>query len=303
MKNIARLALLFTVSFAGIFVLTVLVRFLHIRIDVIRALPPQDSYIGEELLAAARWALPTSLYSSLLFNLSYTVRRRIFAPAAMLCLFLFGSAACVGVITGVEGFSQLATPRIPAMTLGNPGMILTQGANTIVLIQDPGEPWGSRVVSLPGRPLLYQEFPRGLDNKPISLPPVPFRTGTAWAFRSLIVDFSLAGRQMLGRFASPGTGSLLIYSCALVFFLVSLRFVLALSNWPLANLFLGALLFRGVLALEIFLNTQEVQDILESFLGELIPPPYISPLVFVFLGFLVCLYSFLSYLARRKGFA
>jgi hypothetical protein len=303
MKNVARLALFFTVSFAGIFVLTALVRFLHIRIDVIRLLPPQDSYAGEELLAAARWALPTSLYISLLFSLSYTVRRRIFAPAAMLCLFLLGSAACIGVIAGAEGFSRLASPRIPARALGNPGLILTQGGNTIVLIQDPAEPWGSRVASLPGQPLLYQEVPRGVDNKPISLPPIPFRTGMAWELHSFIIDFSLASRQMLERFAAPGAGllSLLIYSCALVFFLVSLRFVLALSNWPLANLFLGALLFRGILAMEIFLNTREVQDILGSLLGELIPLPYISPLIFMFLGFLVCLYTFLSYLARRKG--
>jgi hypothetical protein len=304
MKNVARLVLFFTTSFIAVFVLAAALRFLHIRIDEIRSLPPLDGRVGEELLSAIRWALPTSLYISLLFSLSYTVRRRIFAPAAMLCLFILGSAACVGVTIGAEGFSRLATHRAPAGSLGNPGLILTQADNAIVLIRDPSEIWGSRVVSIPGQPLIYQEIPRGVDDRPISLPPIPFRTGTAWVLRSFIIDFSLASRQLADRFVQvPPQGgplSFAIYACALVFFLVSLRVVLGLSNWPLANLFLGALVFRGILTTETFLNTREVQDILNSFVGDLIPPGYTSPLIFVFFGFLVCLYTFLSYLARRK---
>jgi hypothetical protein len=302
MKNVARLVLFFTSSFIAVFVLASGIRFLHLRIDEIRSLPPLDGRLGEELLSAIRWALPTSLYISLLFSLSYTVRRRIFAPAAMLCLLILGSAACLGVSIGAEGFSRLSARPAPAGSLGNPGLILTQADNAIVLIQDPSELWGSRVASIPGQPLIYQEVPRGVDGRPISLPPIPFRTGTAWVLRSFVIDFSLASRQLTGRFTAPqgGLPSFLIYVCALVFFLVSLRVVLGLSNWPLANLFLGALIFRGILTMETFINTREVQDILDSFLGDLIPPGYASPLIFVAFGFLICLYTFLNYLARKK---
>jgi hypothetical protein len=305
MKNVARLALFFTVSFAATFVLVVLVRFLHIRIDVIRSIPPQNGHLGEELLAAFRWALPATLYFSLLFSLSYTVRRRIFAPAAMLCLFIMGSAACLGLTLGAEGLSRLAKYFVPPQSLGNPGLILTQADNAIVLIQDPGDPWGSRVVSIPGRPLLYQELPRGPDNKPITLPPVPFRTDTIWSLKSFILDFSLVSRELIKRFPlNAPMGDFFpfpVYICALVFLLVSLRFALGLSNWPLANLFLGALVFRGILALEVFLGAPETEEILNSLVGDLVPPLYTAPLVFVFLGFLVCLYTFLSFLARRKA--
>jgi hypothetical protein len=311
MKNIARLVLFFTVSLAGTFIFAALIRFLHLQIDIIRVLPPQSSRIGDELRAAAYWALPLSLYGSLLLSLSYTVRRRIFAPAAMLCLFILASAACLGITVGAKGFPRLSSSQIPsgitpaglipAGSLGRAGLILTQADNAMVLIRDPAEIWGSRVVSIPGQPLLYQDVPRGPDNRPISLPPIPFRTSTAWVLQSLDIDLSLASRQLNGRFDSPGgLIPFMVYLCALVFFLVSLRFVLNLSKWPLANLFLGALMFRGILSMETFLVSPEPQEILDSLLGDLIPPLYTVPLIFVFLGFLVCLYTFLSYLARRK---
>ncbi|MDR0642963.1 MAG: hypothetical protein LBG07_10945 [Treponema sp.] len=303
MKNIAKLALFFTISFAALFILAACVRFLHIRIDIIRSMPPRDGRLGEELLAAFRWALPAALYFSLLLSLSYTVRRRIFAPAAMLCLFILGSAVCFGITVGAESLSRFAEYLAPSKSLGNPGLILTQADNAIVLIQDPKDTWGPRVVSIPGRPLLYQELPRGPDGKPISLPPISFRTDTAWILQSFVIDFSLAGGELVKRIGSPD-GSLLsfaVYTCTLVFLLVSLRFALALSHWPLANLFLGILVFRGILSMEVFLDTPETEGILNNLLGELIPPHYAVPLVFVFLGSLICLYTFLSFLARRKG--
>ncbi|MDR1972532.1 MAG: hypothetical protein LBQ46_11500 [Treponema sp.] len=302
MKNVARLALFFTVSFAAVFVFTVLVRFLHLRIELIRQLPPREGPIGEELSAAIRWALPVSLYVSLLFSLSYTVRRRIFAPAAMVCLFILGSAFSLALMTGVEGFSRLVNYTAAPPSLGNPGLILTQADNAIVLIRDPSDPWSPRVVSIPGQPLLYQMRPQGPGNRPISLPPISFRAGGAWVLQSLGIDFSLAGAQLFDRFVRSGAGFLpfMVYTCSLVFLLVSLRFILGLSNWPLANLFLGALVFRGILTMETFLNSREIQEILEGFVGDLIPPLYTIPLVLVFFGFLISLYTFLSYLARRK---
>ncbi|MDR0732073.1 MAG: hypothetical protein LBF63_10430 [Treponema sp.] len=300
MKNIARLVLFFTISLAGIFILAATVHFLRIRIDTIRVLPAQDSRIETELLSAARWALPLSLYGSLLLSLSYTVRRRIFAPAAMFSLFILVSAAGLGIVLGMESFHRLSSYSISARPLGKAGLILTQADNAIVLIQDPSDIWGARVVSIPGQALRYQAVPRGLDNLPISLPPIPFRANTAWVLESFDIDLSIVSRLLFDRFSSAGIIPFTVYIAALGFLLISLRFVLGLSKWPLANLFLGALIFRGILSMETFLIAPETQEILNSFLGDLIPPLYTAPLIFVFLGFLVYLYTFLHYLARRK---
>jgi hypothetical protein len=295
MKNIARLALFFTVSLAGVFFLSALVRFLQLQIDVIRILPPRNSQIEGGLLTAAYWALPLSLYVSLLLSLSYTVRRRISAPVAMLVLFVLVSAASLGIFLGIEAFPRLSSSAVPARPLGNPGLILTRADNALVLIQ-PSEIWSPQVVSIPGQPLRYQELPRGSDD----LPPVPFRTNNSRVLQSLDIDLSLVNWQLIGRF-DAGILSFMVYLCALSFSLISLRFVLDLSRWPLANLFLGALMFRGILSLETFLVSPEPLEILNDFLGDLIPPLYMVPLVFVSLGFLLCLYTFLSYLARKKG--
>jgi hypothetical protein len=98
---------------------------------------------------------------------------------------------------------------------------------------------------------------------------------------------------------SQGMKSFLIYEGALIFLLTSLRFVLDLSNWPLANLFLGALAFRGILTLEKFLNGGDVQKLLSSFLGDRIPVSYITPMVFCVFAALICLYTGLNWLTRK----
>ncbi|MDR3145412.1 MAG: hypothetical protein LBU21_03975, partial [Treponema sp.] len=90
------------------------------------------------------------------------------------------------------------------------------------------------------------------------------------------------------------------YAAALLFLLVSLRGILELSAWPLANLLLGALVFRAVLALETFLDSGEILSFIAPFLGPWISPAFLSPLVFSGLGLLIMLYSALASLARER---
>jgi hypothetical protein len=78
-----------------------------------------------------------------------------------------------------------------------------------------------------------------------------------------------------------------------------MRFLFGLSSWPLANLFLGAIAFRGVLSLEIFLITPETEAIIRSFLSNRVQDFLIPPLVFLGLSALILLYTFLAFLARR----
>ena len=96
-------------------------------------------------------------------------------------------------------------------------------------------------------------------------------------------------------------GSFLIYAGALILLLGSLGCVLNMSAWPLANLFLGCLAFRGILALEILLNSPEMQELFESFLENRLPLSLTVPLIFCAAGVLVYLYSILVYLAKRRG--
>ena len=92
----------------------------------------------------------------------------------------------------------------------------------------------------------------------------------------------------------------LIYVLSLVFLLASFRFVMNLSVWPLANLFAGALIFRGVLALETFVNSAETGALLAPFLGNRIAPENMAPLAFCAFAVLICLYTALVFVAKRR---
>jgi hypothetical protein len=297
-KNFARLVMFFSLSFAALFFFASIVRYFQIRIEAVRRFPPNPDQPLEDLFFAIRWALPATIYTSLLFGLSYSVKHRIPAPLSMFCLLILASALGFAALAASDRLVRFPGPASLGKSLGGPGLLLRQGDNAMVLLGDPGGDGGPRVVSIPGSPLNFQRFP-GPGNSVLNLPSIPFRTGTAWFLQSLIIDFSLAGRQMADRFVE-GPLFFLIYAAALIFLLSSLRFILDIGNWPLANLFLGALVFRGVLSLEIFLNSREIHDFLAGFIGDRIPPSLISPLAFCFLGFLVCLYSGLSFLAARK---
>jgi hypothetical protein len=308
-KNIARLVLFFSLCFAALFLFSAALRYLHLWMGGVRLLPSQPQMALPEFIAAVRWALPVTVYFSLLFGLSYAARlsagflgageRRLSAPPAMLCLFVLSLALSGGVSLGLERLGIMIPAPGPSRPLGGPGLLLTQGDAAIILLRGPAENRGPRVVSMPGRPFIYQEQPLGPNNTLLSLPPVPFRDETPWFLRSLAIDFSLTGRQFEARLRG-GLLPFLMYAGALIFLLVSLEFVLKLSNWPLANLFLGCLAFRGVLAAETFLNSPEIQDLFAVFLENRLPLSYTVPLIFCAFGVLINLYTFLVFLARRR---
>jgi hypothetical protein len=310
-KNLARLALFFSLSFAVLLLFAAALRFLHIRIDGTRLLPRQPRMMLYDFIAAARWALPLAVYGSLLSGLSYAARlntgllgrrRRLSAPPVMMCLGLLVLVFTGGISLGLERLGTMAPARDMAKPLGEAGLLLTQGDTAIVLLREPGETLGPRTAAVPGRPLLYQEQPWGPNNTIIGLPPVPFRSENPWFLQSAAIDLSLTGRNFESRLRE-GVLPFFAYTGALVFLLVSLGFILKLSNWPLANFFLGCLAFRGILALETFLNASEIQDLFASFLGDRFPLPlsWTVPLIFCFFGVLVNLYTFLVFLAKRQN--
>jgi hypothetical protein len=299
-KNIARLALFFSCFFIIIFVLSTLTRYLHIRIEAVRLLPLQSETALPQLIAAARWAAPFTLYFTLLFALSFSARNRITAPVSIFFLVILAGGFTIAVLTGMERGGFLPAARDTGKPLGGPGLVLSQQDTVVVLIKGPAETRGPRIVSIPGRPLIYQEEPVGPNNTVLALPPIPFRDDAPWFLRSASIDFSLAGERF-GNFFKQGIVPFLVYFLPLALLLTSLFFIFRISSWPLANLFLGFLAFRGILAAETFVNSPEIQDMFGSFFGTRVPLPLVVPLLFAALAVLVNLYSFLVFLARKRG--
>jgi hypothetical protein len=300
MKNLARLALFFTISFVIVFLCSALLHFLALWIDAARmvSLAMEQS---ANLVTALNRALPIALYISILLTLSYTARRKMPIPLSIIAIILFAALFTFGSSLGIRQIKGLNFTLESGTTVrGRPGLILSRQNNAMVLLKESGDAMGPRVVSLSGSPLFYQEVPMGPNNSVLALPAMPFRDETPWFIQSMLIDFNLTAGEFDDKLRA-GIVPFAIYAGALIFLLGSLRFLLDLSSWPLANLFLGALVFRGVLALDTFLRSKEVTTLLASFIGQRLPQSCITPLAFCALAVLVILYTLLVHLARGRG--
>jgi hypothetical protein len=297
-KKMARLVLFFGSWFLVLFLFTTGMQCLEIWDNMTRFVPIPSGGTLSKFISIAWDSLPLALYSVLLLALSYASRRRIPVFLNRLVLFVLALSLTLGIALGLSRLSNGFLPEgeeVP-VTLGKPGLVVSVADTVIVLLEDPAQKDGSRVVSIPGRPLIYQEVPRGPENTIPDLPPILFYQEESVLLNSLFIDISLTAKQFHTRI-QEGLVPFTVYAGALIFLLVSLGFVMNLSVWPLANLFFGALIFRGILALESFLNFREIQGFIASFLGNRLPEYLISPVVFINIGILLILYDLVSFFA------
>jgi hypothetical protein len=208
--------------------------------------------------------------------------------------FAASGGLCTGVLRGgrLNARAGIDTPR----TLGAPGLILSRGNIDMVLLDEPANAGGPRVVAIPGQPLLYQSVPLGSGSP---LPPALFKAPKPYFLQSILLDFSLSGTRY-EKLHEQGFFYFAAYLGALTLLLCSLGFVLKISAWPLANLFLGALVFRGILLLETFINSEEVLEILNEYIENIVPRPLISALILGLAAALIILYSLLAGLAKKR---
>jgi len=268
-------------------------RFWALRLDFAGAAPG-----GADFAAAARWALSLALYGGILLGLAYATVKKVFSPAAVLCVSLLALAFATGISAALENWPVAPPAADQGNVLGGPGLI-ARGAQppgaAVVLLQGPEAPSGAQVLAPPGGPMVFHEWRAGAQE--ISL--AAFESGAPRFLQSLAGDLG-ASADNLRRLFGEGLPPFLAYAGALVFMLSSLVLVLRLGSWPLASFFLGALAFRGALALEAAVNSREAQAVFASFLRGILPQSLAAPGVFLAVGLLAHLCSLLIYLSRRK---
>jgi hypothetical protein len=330
-KNFAKLILSFTFSFIGILILAGLAGVLRGWANTALLFPPAALPALSTLLAAA---LPVSFYFSLLFGISYSSRRRIpyvvslvsllalslgLAAAASTALgrfekmnlsgssetAVFGSATAEPNGTGTAAAvsaGAVSAGAAPVMTVPTvpvqPGLVLTitPGDTPTRAVLLGAGPESARVLSLPGQALFFEPASTLYRARQVRL---PFREERNGSLSGISADFAGSARVFRAWF-NAGLAPFAVYAGSLSLFLVSLGCLVNISFWPLANLFFGAMAFRGALALENFLNTAETHQLLSSFAGNIIPESLVNPIIFTVLGILILLYSGLVYLARGR---
>jgi len=309
LKNViklVRLAVHFILFFIILFLVSTGIRFLAIRLEWARLLTLQPETLQSELADVGRWALSFGLYCSIIFGLCFTSRERVLALPAILCMVLLAVGLAYGVSLGLEKLENLESmviERKTAQPVGGPGLILANPmrptGTAVVLLDGPSRPGGARIVVSPDRPMLYYETFPNKDAFP-SIPLAPIGEESFWVFKSIAIDFKLSAENMQHRY-NEGLFPFLIYTGALVVLLISFLFIMNLSAWPMANFILCCLAFRGVLSLEILLNSPDIQSFFNSSLQNYLPLSAVVPMIFYVAGLLIYLYSFLVYLVRRKG--
>ena len=299
MRKFAKLIILFSLTFIIIFALAAGIRFLTLRVDWAKNLPPKPETTLTLMITAANWALTFALFSSIIFALNYAARKKIFALTSIICIMTLSFAFCFGISFVLDKWKQAPPMQSEGIQLGSEGLILSNALNknetAVILLNGIAQPYGPRVTAIPGQPLSYQQA-AGIN---ASLPSVPFVDDTPWFLKSLSIDIRL-NAEMLQKKFQEGIFEFIIFAGSLVFLLCSLAFSIKISVWPLANLFLCALVFRGLLSLSTFFNSVETQVIFGSMLNEIIPVSFTVPILYTGFGLLLLAYSLLSFMAKRR---
>ncbi|MDR2796334.1 MAG: hypothetical protein LBB47_06470, partial [Spirochaetaceae bacterium] len=272
MKNYARFLIFFGLCFPILFISAVGIAFLHVWIDAAGHIPVKSGILLDDILKSGYWALPFALYLTIVFSINQARRHKVVWPLIFLSVIVLASGFTFGISKGLSNAG--AMPKFPFETnrgtLGRQGLMLSQPGAVITLLDRPSNVNSSRVVTIKDRKLIYQEVPVGADGEIISLPSIPFRNASSWLSALIVSDLSVSGRFIAARF-NEGVIPYFSWTLALILLLVSLGLVFELTNWPLANVFLGLLVFRGVLAFEVFLNSDEIMGYLIEFTRGAIP--------------------------------
>jgi hypothetical protein len=301
MRNIIRLLTFSVVWFIVIFALSSAFSFLQLRISAAIALPVQRTISLKEITARLEWAISLAFYVSLLLSINYALQKKVnyFATLVLSCTVI--CALCFAVSTGFNRVNRMNAPPFLSATaeLGSAGLILHQGDMAIALLDNPSVRDAPRVVSIPNRPLIYQEKPLDERGEIIKLPSAPFVQDSNWLFQNFYTDFSLSARQFTVR-AAQGAVPFTLWTLPLALLLTALSFVFDIGVWPLAKLLLSAVFFRLVLWFEVFINSADTQGFLQVLFKQALPDYLINPFVLMLLTFLVLIYVMGMFFARGK---
>ena len=303
MKNLAKLALFLSISFIGILLVSGLTALQSDWTSLALTFPPDSGILGifyGNILDYLGSSLSTAFYVTILLGITYAARRRIYYPAAFGIILIFVLVLSGTVYLGLDNlekanFSLAVKSPLPAPA--KPGLIVSHGmgdGNQLVFLNNPYQSEGPVVLKYGKAPLGYQSRAPLLGKSSL-----PFYTEKKGVFESIKRDFDHSSRVFF-LWYRDSLVSYGVYAGSLAIFLISLGCLIDISFWSLANLIFGALAFRGVLALENFLNQGNIQDILVSFTRKIIHPSLINPVIFCTLAFLILLYSGLVYLARGR---
>jgi len=293
-----RLVLFVIVIFLSVFVISNITAFLKVWINAASSIPAGTSVSAGEILPFIYWTLPLTFYSGILFAANYALMNKIQPFLSFVLILVCSSAFFCAAVKGLDRIKNSGLPplELPGRTLGSAGLMLSAGEATIILTGDPASDTKNRVISLPGEPLI---FDAGGGGESIQTPSVSFVRETNRFFNGTHLDFTFCANEIMEN-SADGLRTLIL-AASLGAVLISISFIFNIGNWYLANLFLSAVLFRGVLFFQVFINSMPVRGFLSGIFRGVLPESLVTPLVFACLAILLVFYVIVAALAGTKG--
>jgi hypothetical protein len=305
LSDILRLIRVICLWFIIAFVLFTMVNFLALKIHAVRSLWLLQSNM--ELFASAVWSsLPPVIYLVILIGLSYSARRGIGILLSFICV-------CVISLVWLTLFTLMFSTAYKVVDLlsnntplylGESGLIMEHEDNVIVLVGGLTDPDRGQVVAKTGEPLRYESendaiSSASLRNETESAPLIFFRHDSVQLLGNIQFYFERVSQQLNTRL-NESLLSFYVYTASIIFCLCCLRFVFNLSTWPLANIFLGAILFRGVLGVGNLFEQDIVRSLFLRFWVDGVPVSILEPALFCVLGLLFTLAAGIAFLIKKR---
>lgn len=276
MKSIPRLILLIFAIFMGIFLWSFGIAYLY-ELDTKAVQYPPGILRLHEFTASYFWMiLVITIYSTTLIGVNYSVRRNIPALIAIPLILIF----CTGISITAAFLHERSTPiltidqPVSSNIAIQPGTIFIRGSDKQIVLDNPKGPY-----------IITELLPK-----------------TSGIIDSLIDDATMLGRHF-SEFWSLGYMPFVIFLAFILYFLTSLRPIVNLSEWPLANLLTGLLLIRFSLWIQNFLLSEQIVQIVTTLGGSLLPAfviPYMGLLPLFLLGSILHVFAILLFLSKDK---
>ena len=305
MKGIARLILVINICFVIVFLLALSVSLFQLRVEILQTKPILFGVSAEELINAIHIAFPFTIYTAILLGLSYTARRNFPNLPSIIIVMIIGICYSFLISIGIKTLSNTLDESHSSkrIVLGSAGLIFSNSDRITVFLEDPSNEQSPQVVATSNQPL---EYKRTTTFQNSSETAKSFKVMSAIINENSILytirrDLDFLVIQFRNRLMENFI-PFIVYMISMVFLLSSLRFIMDISVWPLASLFLGILAFRGILSLDVWIESRSSQIFLILFLGDYLPSWLITPLIFYVIGMVFLILTIISAIKRKRRF-
>lgn len=302
-KNAVRLFLFYAIAFLFFLLMGTGVSTMRAWMESAFGIPPRSISMYNTLLYFLGASLPAAVFGAALLALPGGGHRGRGPALTGIVVFILSAASLIGVTsaTSVLRRSSIPSSRETNMrVLGGEGLIVDYSEAQLVYLEEPGKGLGNAVVSVEGAPLrtmksgeaqaLVKRMREQSSFGPSLETPATFLSLDR-AFTGIAHRLSLAAQQDFV--------SLLCYACAVALLLASFSPFAGTTSWPLADLVLCAVFYRGVLELDGFAASGPVIRFVSSLrLG--VPEAYLAPAMLGVVGALISLSGLLVRLLRGK---